>query len=88
MHFINRGSPRKDSSPHHAGDHIDGKPFDIRSIESSDLLPASGDLVIHLKSLEAADFDLELRHKLAQKCAVKEWVNTDIWFREMLAKRK
>jgi hypothetical protein len=51
-------------------------------------VPVSGDLVIHLKSIEAADFDLELRHKLAQKCAVKEWLNTDIWFREMLAKRK
>jgi hypothetical protein len=66
---------------------MDDMPCDIRSIASSDLLPKSGKLVIHLQSIEVTEFDLELRHKFAQKCAVKEWLNTDIRFREMQAQR-
>ncbi len=80
--------PRKESSSQHLGDTLDEKPFDIRSIGSSEVLPTTGALTIHLQSIETKHFDLELRHKLAQKCAVKEWLNTDMWFREMQAKRK
>ena len=81
-------SPKKKVGSPPLCDQIDGNLFDIRSIGSSDLLPKSGTMVIHLQSVETTDFDLELRHKLAQKCAVKEWMNTDTWFHEMQAKRK
>ena len=81
-------SPRKESTSQPLGDNLDEKPFDIRSLGSSELLPTLGALTIHLQNIETKDFDLELRHKFAQKCAVKEWLNTDMWFREMQAKRK
>ena len=83
-----RVSPRRDGSSLQSCDTIDGQAFDVRSISSSELLPVSGALIIHLQCIDPTDCDLELRHKLAQKCAVKEWFDTDVWFREMLAKRK
>lgn len=69
-------------------DKIDDKTVDVRSIGSFELVPASGALVVHLQRIETAELDLELRHKFAQKCAIKEWINTDAWFSEMIAKRK
>ena len=86
-HFQYSASPRKESNSPLNCDKMDDMPCDIRSIASSDLLPKSGKLVIHLQSIEVTEFDLELRHKFAQKCAVKEWLNTDIRFREMQAQR-
>ena len=86
--FQNSALPRKESNSLELCDTLDEKPVDIRSIGSHDSLPTAGILIIHLQIIETKYFDLDLRHKLAQKCAVKEWLNTDMWFRDMQAKRK
>ena len=48
-------SPRKESTSQPLGDNLDEKPFDIRSLGSSELLPTLGALTIHLQNIETKD---------------------------------